>query len=128
MPKTSKDNSQYDRPPLWMLFLYHATRFMVFGYTLVRETVRGVGRESIRRMAVPSVRTDRHIDNEVNMVHVVCAACKSVIGILEDDDDMEDHAEAIAEWHYDLCSATEEVKQQAIIDVQFRNMTKGFEL
>lgn len=60
---------------------------------------------------------------------VLCAACKTVLGHVENDDPFVDaRCQAFAELHREYCTATEEEYEQARYDLKFRQITKGLEL
>jgi hypothetical protein len=92
-----------------------------------------MGWKSLRRLAFHRFRLDFTMPqpepwDEDEMIHLVCAACKSVIGILDSEDYLERDADVIAVAHYDLCSASKEEKEQAVYDLRFRQMTQGMGL
>lgn len=62
------------------------------------------------------------------MIQIICAACRSVIGTLEGQEQIEEDADLIAIAHTESCTATEEQKEQAVYDIRFRQMTKGLGL
>lgn len=136
MPKPSESNSSHEKPPLWLRFLADATRFVVYGYASVRETRRRIWRQSAGYLALLSLLTHRPVyeydidwdtaEEDYGMIHIICAACKRLIGTLDNEDNLDEDATAIANAHADYCQATEEQEEQAIIDIQFREMTDGF--
>lgn len=61
---------------------------------------------------------------------VICAACHTLLGYIETDSDTQAQqaAHALATAHTDLCTATEEEYEQAVIDLKFRQITEGLDL
>lgn len=78
-------------------------------------------------MAFHSVLPDR-ADESWEVTHIICAACKQVIGVLDSSDYLEEHAEAIATAHTMHCQATDEEREQAIYDMKFRKLTEDLGL
>lgn len=130
MPKHTGSNYHNDRyrTPLWLQLLLHATRFVVFIQSHLRESRERVGREPFRRLALYrllSNQPNRLDEDEQELIQIVCAACKSMIGIVSNNLDVQEVAEELAEQHYDyFCTATEEEKQQALYDMKFRDLIK----
>ena len=142
MPKSSESNSSHEqqpKPPLWLQLLLATTRFVVRGYTSVCEARVRMERESARYLALYSLFANRPVyeydidwdttesAEEDDVISIICAACHCVIGTLDNEEDLED-ADAIAIEHSPYCEASEEAKEQAVYDVQFRAMTKEIEL
>ena len=99
---------------------------MVLGYSYLRIRCQRLGWKPLRDVALRNLRPHQFENTGVEMVHIICAACKSVIGILESEENLEHDAGLIAQAHYDSCTATEAEKEQAIYDVQFKSLTKDF--
>lgn len=62
------------------------------------------------------------------MIHIVCAACRTVIGVLDSEYYADKDADLLAIAHSGCCPATKEEKEQAIFDLKFRDMTGGIGL
>jgi hypothetical protein len=106
---------------------------MVRQYADLCRLGQKLGRESLRRMALHRFRLDFTIPQpnlwgEDEMIHIVCGACKSVIGVLDSEDYLDRDADLIAIAHDGCCPATKEEKEQALYDMQFRQMTQGLGL
>lgn len=124
MPKDTGSNYPNDRyhSPLWLQLVLHATRFVVFIHSYLRESRKRVGREPLRRLALYRLLSNQPSRVDEELTQIVCAACKSTIGLIHAADDVREVAEEIAEAHYDYCTATEEERQQAIYDMEFRKL------
>lgn len=59
---------------------------------------------------------------------IICAACKAILGYVEDHGDPTQPAEFMANAHAQVCTASDEEYVQAIFDVKFREITDGLEL
>lgn len=130
MPRSSETSYPYEKepkPPLWLQLVLLATRFLVRGYSDIRRANENLGRKPFRHMAFHRFLADQYTQPTEELISIICAACHANIGTLESEEHIED-ADAIAIAHSSHCPASEAEKEQALYDVQFRDMTSQLDL
>lgn len=61
------------------------------------------------------------------MKAVICAACQKLLGY-SGSNGTQKELEQLAVLHRPICSATPEEYEQALVDLKFRQITKGLDL